>query len=140
MNKEPSTLLILADLMESHHPQPLPLGLLYEAFHDKFFVGVFPLQWACHGQSPRSSRLARALPLPPAAPVAGLVMTWMTFQPPLPFSSCKGGVPCMGTPNWGHFLHPHPWHHFCLSHSGMEKQPIRDCGGLFLRKHVFFLE
>ena len=38
MNEELSALLILADLMESHHPWLVPLGLLFKTFHE-FFVG-----------------------------------------------------------------------------------------------------
>ena len=41
MDEELSTLLVLAYLTESHHPQLVPLGPLQPPFM-KFFVGAFP--------------------------------------------------------------------------------------------------
>ena len=41
MNEELSAFLVLMDLMESHYPQPVLPGPLYETFMDKLFVGGF---------------------------------------------------------------------------------------------------
>ena len=115
-------------------------GFFMRPFCLNSLQGAFPLSVGLTQPESQSWRLVRPQPLMPAALVAGLVVT----SPPLQASSplllsftCKGGVPHMATPSWGPSPSP-PQGYFCLSHSEMEKQPIRDIGEVFSRLHVVF--
>ena len=124
VDEELSAHLVLADFVESHCPWPVPLGSIESSFLLEFLAVGLP------SQQPVCS--AMSLPLPPSA------LCWVgndlgdlpafsnlsTFFPP-PQLILQRDVPTWGpSPN-------HPWCHLHSHHSGMEKQEIKDCSGLF---------
>ena len=80
--------------------------------------------------------------LPPSAQAARLMKTQLTSLPPptlLPHVLSSLAHPVKGVPHLGTLPLPHLLSCFCLCHSGIEKQPIRDCGWMFKIAHSLLI-
>ena len=132
---------VLSDTGRSHGEPPSLAGTFGASLWDlswQTLWGAFPptvgLAWLA---SPLV--FLRVLPPLPSGLVAMLETTQVTFPPllaslpPLFFFLIPlvKGVYSVHVASAGAPSSTHPQHHLCSSHSGMEKQPIRDCGRLF---------
>ena len=101
-NEELGTLLVLVDLMESHSPQPVLLGLFYKPSILEFFAGGFPPIVGLTCEVPASAIICTScwvsndlgdLPDSYILPASSLLLN----------SSCKGAchmqVPLAGAPS-----------------------------------------
>ena len=131
-NEELGAYLVSADLTETHHPQPVPLGFLDEpSFLQKFFTGGLSSYCGHHMCSPHCHLHQLQGQWQPGWPSCLL-------QPPFLLSSPHQLILPRGCPQLGPLPPACPCWYLCSCQSELEKQPIREHDRLFLRLHVVF--